>query len=321
MAAHMTSFSSQIKTELCRQNDRDSACNFAELAGIVHTGGILGFGAGRPALLLHTEHRDVVTRIFSLAKKCLDVDCELRRIQGLKKAETYRVKLNLPDLSQALHTLGLSTRSGIGPDRQRLAALCAAAGCKEAFLRGAFLGGGSMADPKKAYHLEFVSGSEAVAKEIRQLLCGFGLGAGAMPRRERFIAYIKGIEDIITLLTHLGAHAAVLELENIRILKEIRNNVNRQINCESANIDKTVRSAMAQAENIRLIEASIGLSALPEGLQETAELRLQNPEASLSELAALSGGVSRSRINHRMRRLAEIAEELRQSGGAPPSLT
>ena len=109
-------------------------------------------------------------------------------------------------------------------------------------------------------------------------------------------------------------------MENIRILKNIRNNVNRQINCENANIDKTVRSAMAQVENIRLIEASIGLASLPDGLQETAELRLQNPEASLSELAALSGEGSRSRINHRLRRLSEIAQELRDKGKIPPAL-
>ncbi len=316
----MLTFSSQIKAELCRQSDKGRACAFAELAGIVHTGGILAFGSARPALLLNTEHGDVVTRIFSLARKCFGVECELARRQGLKKAGTYRVKIAPPDFPAALLALGLSLSPGIGPDPAAFPSLCAPAGCREAFLRGAFLGGGSMADPCKRYHLEFVSGSGAVAGEIRQLLSGFGLAAGAMPRRESFIAYIKGVEDIITLLTLLGAHAAVLELENIRILKGIRNNVNRQINCESANIDKTVRSALAQAENIRLIDAVLGLSSLPEGLQETAELRLQNPEASLSELAALSGGVSRSRINHRMRRLAEIAEQLRQKGSAPPSL-
>ncbi len=110
-----------------------------------------------------------------------------------------------------------------------------------------------------------------------------------MPRKENFIAYVKGSEDIITLLTLLGAHASVLDMENIRILKEIRNNVNRQINCESANIDKTVRSAMAQVKSIHLIEKTMGLASLSEGLLETAEVRLQNPEASLSELAALFG--------------------------------
>ena len=150
-----------------------------------------------------------------------------------------------------------------------------------------------MGDPSRAYHLEFVSGRSEVAEELRDLLCALGLGAGAMPRKENFIAYVKGSEDIITLLTLLGAHASVLDMENIRILKEIRNNVNRQINFESANIDKTVRSAMAQVK------------------------RLQNPEASLSELAALSG-CSRSRINHRLRRLCEIAEQIRQKGDAPP---
>ena len=313
------SFSSKIKTELCRQNLKGPECALAELAGMLHTGGILSFGAGHPALLLNTEHGDVVTRIFSLAKKCFQVDCALSRKQGLKKAETYSVRIAVPDLPGALRALALSLSSGIGPDSERMDCLLAPAGCREAFLRGAFLGGGSMADPGKAYHLEFVSGSQAAAGEIHQLLCGFSLNAGTMPRREGYISYIKGIDDIITLLTHLGAHAAVLELENIRILKDIRNTVNRQINCENANIDKTVRSALVQLENIRLIDAVAGLSSLPEGLQETALLRLEHPEASLSELAALSGGVSRSRINHRLRKLGEIAEHLRDTGGAPPS--
>ncbi len=320
IAASVMSFSSQIKAELCRQGQKDDACARAELAGILHTGGIFSFGSGKPALLLNTEHSDIVTRVFSLAKRCFSIDCELHRKQGLKKIETYCIKLCFPNFPDALDALALSLSLGIGPDEARFAALCAPAGCQEAFLRGAFLGGGSMTDPQKAYHLEFVSGSAAVAREIWQLLCGLGLGAGAMPRRENHIAYIKGIEDIITLLTLLGAHAAVLELENIRILKNIRNNVNRQINCENANIDKTVRSAMAQVENIRLIEASIGLASLPDGLQEAAELRLQNPEASLSELAALSGEGSRSRINHRLRRLSEIAQELRDKGKIPPAL-
>ena len=308
------SFSSQIKAELCRQGQKDDVCALAELAGILHTGGILSFGSGKPALLLNTEHSDIVTRVFALAKRCFSIDCELHRKQGLKKMETYSIRLCLPNFPDALEALALSLSLGIGPDAARFAALCAPAGCQEAFLRGAFLGGGSMTDPNKTYHLEFVSGSAAVAEEIRLLLCSLGLGAGAMPRRENHMAYIKGIEDIITLLTLLGAHSAVLELENIR------NNVNRQINCENANIDKTVRSALAQVENIRLIEASIGLASLPSGLQETAELRLQNPEASLSELAALSGEGSRSRINHRLRRLSEIAQELREKGKIPPAL-
>lgn len=308
------SFSSKVKTELCRQTSRDAVCALAELAGLMHAGGILAFRSGKPALVFNTEHRDVVTRVFSLVKKCFGLDCELELKQGLKKADIYSLRIPAENLSSLLCSLGLGLS---GPEPKTLAKLLEPAGCREAFLRGAFLGGGSMGDPSRAYHLEFVSGRSEVAEELRDLLCALGLGAGAMPRKENFIAYVKGSEDIITLLTLLGAHASVLDMENIRILKEIRNNVNRQINCESANIDKTVRSAMAQVKSIHLIEKTMGLASLSEGLLETAEVRLQNPEASLSELAALSG-CSRSRINHRLRRLCEIAEQIRQKGDAPP---
>ena len=170
-----------------------------------------------------------------------------------------------------------------------------------------------MADPGKAYHLEFVSGSQAAAGEIHQLLCGFSLNAGTMPRREGYISYIKGIDDIITLLTHLGAHAAVLELENIRILKEMRGNVNRQVNCETANINKTVSAAVKQTEDIEYIRDTIGLEALPDNLQEIARVRLMRPDATLKELGeALNPAVGKSGVNHRLRKLGAVAEELRQ---------
>ena len=180
-------------------------------------------------------------------------------------------------------------------------------------MRGSLLGGGIISNPQKNYHLELISGSQSTAEAVISVLADFDLHAKYLERKNSYSAYLKDAQSISEVLTITGAHSCMLELENARMLKDIRNTVNRQINFENANIDKVVRSAMAQIENIQLIAQYQGLDSLSPPLQEAAHLRLSYPEAPLSELASMSNGLSRSGINNRLRKLAEIADSIRSA--------
>ena len=183
---------------------------------------------------------------------------------------------------------------------------------KRAYIRGAFIGGGSISNPEKTYHLEFVTHSEEYARDLCNLVNSFKLNSKVIQRKNSFIVYIKEGEQIVDLLNIIGAHSSLLEVENIRIMKEMRNNVNRLVNCETANLSKTVNAAVRQVESIKLIQSQIGLQRLPENLREVAELRLNYPDESLKELGEmLDPPVGKSGINHRLRKIEKIAEELR----------
>ena len=185
---------------------------------------------------------------------------------------------------------------------------------RRAYIRGAFIGGGSISNPEKTYHLEFVTHSEEYAVDLSKLINSYGLNSKVIQRKNSYIIYIKEGEQIVDLLNIIGAHSCLLELENIRIMKEMRNNVNRLVNCETANLSKTVNAAVRQVESIKLIQSQIGLQRLPKNLREIAELRLNYPDESLKELGEmLDPPVGKSGVNHRLRKIEKIAEELRAS--------
>lgn len=286
----------------------------AELAGMVQMSASIALGSSGLRLVLQTEHTDVVTRAMSLLKRLYTIDASLaQRSQQLKRKSTYLVEVSGRELVlRILEDLALRLHAGIGVDAQQFEALVARDCCRAAFLRGAFLGSGSISDPNKIYHTEFVVSMQEFALPLLNILNRYDLNGKLTVRKGSYIVYLKEIENMIRLLTLTGAHSSVLELENIRILKEIRNNVNRQLNCDNANIDRTINSAMDQVRCIRKIADTVGLQTLPTGLRQTAELRLANPEASLTELAALSGGTTRSGINHRLRRINQIAQTITQ---------
>lgn len=179
------------------------------------------------------------------------------------------------------------------------------------YLMELFIEKGTMSDPEKFYHLEFVCDSEEEALSVKNIIAGFSINCGLMRRKEHYVVYLKDSEAISDMLSLLGAHNAVLDFENIKVLKEMRESVQRRVNCETANISKTVSAALKQAEDIRYISERIGLDALSDSLREAAELRLKFPDAALSELAEHMPGVGRSGINHRFRKIAAIAEKLR----------
>ena len=311
----MPSFSARVKEDLCLVPLKTKPCICAELAGLAHACGTLSLGAGGFRLKLLTEHKSVVTRIFSLVKRLYDMDPQLRQSSSPLQKEIYELRIQPADPPAFLEDLAIPFALPFRIDSASplFAALLAEEGCRAAYLRGAILGGGVISDPNRDYHMEFISGSRASAQAVIAVLAHFSLHAKCLERKSGFSAYLKDAQSISEVLTLTGAHSCMLELENARMVKDIRNTVNRQINFENANIDKVVRSAMAQIRNIQLIAEYQGLESLSPALREAAELRLRYPEAPLSELALLSDGLSRSGINNRLRKIAEIADAIRSA--------
>lgn len=184
--------------------------------------------------------------------------------------------------------------------------------CRRAFLRGAFLCIGSISDPEKGYHLEFVCTQEAKARQLRQVIQGFDIEAKIVLRKKYHVVYVKEGAGIVDLLNVMGAHVALMNLENLRILKEMRNSINRRVNCETANITKTVNAANRQIEDILFLRDHYGLWKLPPALREMAQVRLEYPDVPLKELGELlEPPVGKSGVNHRLRKLSELAEKAR----------
>lgn len=262
--------------------------------------------------MLTTQNQNVVRRTLSLAKSLFSIECELSVKTGqLKKSEIYVMRFSGRDkVLSILADSGLTIDRGIGLSHERLLEVTKQPCCQASFIRGAFLGGGVASDPKKQYQIEFVTSSAITADALLDVIVRSGFSSKITQRKDAYVVYSKDGENIINLLTFIGAHSSVLALEDVRIMKDILNNVNRRLNFDTANIDRTVASAAAQTANILLIAERIGFDNLPKSLRDTAELRLAYPEASLSELSALSGGTSKSGINHRLRKLNEIAKSL-----------
>ena len=179
-------------------------------------------------------------------------------------------------------------------------------------IRDAFLRSGSISDPEKFYHLEIVFTSHEEAKSIQKMLEDFGLDAKIVERKGHYVVYLKEGAQIADMLRIMEAPLALMEFENIRIVKEMRNSINRQVNCEAANLGKTISAAVKQVEDIRYICSKVGLDNIPESLAETAKIRLEYPEATLKELGELMDPpLGKSGVNHRLKKLSELAEDLR----------
>lgn len=285
------SFSSKVKEELENVLPAAKHCRLAELAAIVEFGcRIVDDENGEKRIAVHSENETVNRKYFTLSKKTFMMDTGMgKQLQALKLADERGHLTG--------HVSPLLIRSSC---------------CKRAWLRGAFLCIGSMSDPRKGYHLEFVCEDEQQAELVRETIHSFDIEAKVVKRKKYNVVYLKEGEGIVDLLNVMGAHVSLMNLENLRIEKEMRNSINRQVNCETANITKTVNAASRQLEDIRLIEASIGLSGLPDNLREIAAVRLSHPESSLQELGSyLDPPVGKSGVNHRLRKLGEIADNIR----------
>jgi DNA-binding protein WhiA len=305
------SFASDVKNEIARIPVDRSCCQTAELAALLRMGAALTLGAQRTmGLEFATENAAVARKVLSLLKGTGEVQTEIsvRRSRRLRKHNMYSVVVVRSAKVPALLTrLGLmhGAQLNMKSDSALLRKRC----CQAAYLRGAFLGGGSVNRPEAEYHLELVAGSYQFAEVLLNLLRRMGLPAGITERKNNYLVYLKESDAILDFLEMIGAAHAAEQFEVARNLKEVRNQVNRLVNCETANVQRSVDAAGHQIEAIRRLQAEGAMEGLSAGLQETARLRLQHPDATLAELAALLG-VGRSGVNHRLRKLTQLAEEL-----------
>lgn len=314
-------FSGEVKQELSRQISDEKHCQMAELAAIVGLcGSVCISAAGRYRIRIHTENMTVARKCFTLLEKtfniCSNVSVRIHKGSG-KSTQIYTVLVSNHEIvMRILQALKLLDEDGdvaeqVSPANQLLVQKSC---CRRAFIRGAFLCAGSISNPEKSYHFEIVCISQERALQLQALIHSFGPDAKIVQRKKHYIVYIKEGAQIVDMLNIMEAHVSLMNLENIRIVRDMRNNVNRKVNCEAANINKTVNAAVRQMEDIRYLEAVRGLNTLPEGLADIAWLRLSNPDASLKELGEmLVPPVGKSGVNHRLRKLSQMADELRQN--------
>ena len=259
-----------------------------------------------------TENAAVARKVLTLIKRGFSLSTEVVVSRGrrLKKTNSYTVRVAPSQkVAHLLKRLGIiqGDTLNISQDIGVLKKVC----CRRSYLRGAFLGGGSVNKPEGDYHMELVTSNNDFAKTLVRLMKAFRLPGRMTERKSDYIIYLKGGDAIIAFLNIIGAHQALMDFESVRVIKEMRNQVNRLVNCETANLQKTVNAALRQVEMIQRIAREMGLDKLPLRLKEAAEVRLAFPEATLNELVeALDGRISKSGLNHRLRKLERMAEEL-----------
>jgi hypothetical protein len=286
------SFSQNVKEELARHISPARHCQLAELAAIMHFCGQYGRDKdGNYTIGFQTENEAVSRKGFTLLKKTYNINTDV----AVSEEQMQAILARIGDLDEPVSPLLIKN-----------------ACCQRAFLRGAFLSVGSISNPAKGYHLEFVCTDTEKAGQLQSVLQDFDIDAKIVLRKKYYVVYLKEAESIVDLLNVCEAHVAMMELENLRIVKEVRNSVNRRVNCEAANITKTVNAATRQREDIEYIRDHGGLERLPDSLREMAEVRLEYPDAPLKELGEyLDPPVGKSGVNHRLRKLSEFAEKLR----------
>ena len=308
------SYASEVKKELTGITvHRDNAK--AELMALIRMNGSIGIADHQLVLNVQTENPAIARRIYSLLKQFYGVESEIvvRRKMKLKKNNQYIVRLRY-HAQHVLDDLGILQNYQI--KEQVPVELLKDEWMVRSYLRGAFLAGGSVNNPETSrYHLEIYSLYEEHNEIIAQMMNKFGLNAQTTARRSGFIVYLKEAEKIANFMSLIGATNSMLQFENVRIVRDMRNSVNRLVNCENANLNKIANASTRQIENIEFIDSRVGLSSLPDKLREIAETRLAHQEVSLKELGELvpGGPFSKSGVSHRLRKLNAYADELRAS--------
>ncbi len=310
------SFSGDVKEELSRPSSAGRHCRLAETAAVLSLcGKIIITENDQYCVKIQTENLPVARKYFTLLRKAFNIKAEVA-VRKNRETRSCSVVVRKDREARRLlkETCLLDSDGNIHEcmsliHNQLLKQNC----CRRAFIRGAFLAAGSVSAPEKSYHFEIVCASQKKAEQLQELLLQYEIDAKTVLRKQHYVVYVKEGAQIVKLLGLMGAHVSLMQLENIRIVKEMRNSVNRKVNCETANLNKTVSASVRQVEDIRYIEQHKGLHELTEGLEEIARLRLEHPDASLKELGdMLSPQVGKSGVNHRLRKLSLIAEQLRK---------
>ena len=312
------SFSSEVKEELSKRIGSSRHCQLAEISAIVTCLGHVEMEkGGETVLYLQADNAQVLRKFFTLLKKAFNIVTSI--LEGIPDVKVggriYRPVLDSEHGAESvLKAIRLIDQNGNlrNPDDGVSQMVTRNSCCKRAFLRDAFLCIGSISDPNKGYHLEYVCSSPELAQQLAEMTLSFDIEARTVQRKKYYVLYIKEGSGIVDLLNIMEAPISLMNLENLRILKEMRNSINRKVNCEVANITKTVNAATKQVEDITYIRDHYGFNKLQEGLREMAEVRLEHPDATLLELGKfLDPPVGKSGVNHRLRKLSELADKLR----------
>ena len=313
------SFSGMVKEELSRHMGAGRHCRIAELAAIYTFCGALGQDPdGKSTLRFQTENEALARKSFTLLQKTFNIETGVSNSQSgyFQKGNLYCISVTDQEKIREILDSTKIKVLGIGENMLRVtnSIVYQRDCCKRAYIRGAFLCAGSISDPNRGYHLEIVCPCEEIGVQLQEIIRSFHIDAKIVLRKKSYVLYVKEGAQIVDMLAVMEANVALMDFENIRILKEMRNTINRKVNCETANINKTVNAAVKQSDDIRLIEAKMGLESLDEGLEEIARLRLQYPEATLKELGLmLNPQVGKSGVNHRLRKLSMLADDLREN--------
>ncbi len=308
------SFSKEVKSELIRKMGKQKCCQLAELAALIKANGSLEIVNNNLVLKLESKNPAVARRLYKLLQKKFDFKAEIivRQKMYLSQDNYYIIKLppqkNIKQLLMDCGLLSENYRLIYKIKTEFINRDC----CNKAYLRGLFLAGGSINEPSSAYHLEIRIEYQEYIKELKKIFDKFEIDLKSREKKDLQFVYLKKADDISKFLNIVGAHSSLMEFENARVYKKIKNRVNRIVNCDTANLTKLVDAAQKQLEDIELIAELKGLEELTPSLREIAELRRKNPCASLRELGELLDPVlSKSGVNHRLRRIASLADELR----------
>ena len=301
------SFNTELRNELVSISDRAVHCRIAQLAGYISINGRMEEYEDSEVLAIRVdsdESEAMVQRLIRMITKipdetvlCKNEKKHHRKVIITGDTEELFQKLKLRRYDNRLSVDGIITQRGC---------------CKKAYFRGAFLAGGSVGDPEKSYQMEIATLSQKEADRLINILSVMDMKAGLVEHRDRFVVYTKNGDTIADMLGFMGAASSLMNFENIRILKEIKNSINREVNCDTANMAKVARSSAKQIDDIQYIVSTVGMDYLPEGLRDIAVMRLEYPYLSLKELGeAITPPLGKSGVSHRLRKLSDIADKLR----------
>jgi len=313
-------FSTDVKSEMLRETTKEECCAKAELCAFFMMAGSVSLkGFKSYALTVSSENAAVVRYGFTQLRQFLGLAPELRTAKTTQLGEhvKYQMTLEGEDAVKAMEWLDMrDSESFLGIRREPSQAILEKDCCRRAYIRGAFLSNGWVNMPEKAYHLEFAVQDERHAEILVEILRDFEIHAKAVLRKTQWVVYVKDYEQLSSALGLLGAFNAYMSLENVHILKDLHNNVNRQMNCDDSNTNKTAKAATSQIADIEYIIAHGGLEQMPKPLQQAAEVRINYPFSNLAELGELlDPPIGKSGVNNRLRRLAAFAQQLRETNG------
>jgi hypothetical protein len=312
------SFSQNVKDELLEHIAAEQSagkggtarhCSIASLCAIINICGDFSLAEGETYLIISSENERVISLANALINRLYGFECESVQLDG-----AAGIMLLGSNAGEVLHTEGFNQAysEGIEDEEPINPLVVASSCCRRAYLRTAFICCGSVTDPDKTYHLELVNSDYYHALALKTLMAGFGVEAKLIERKNHYVVYLKEGEQIVDMLNLISAHRALMEYENKRIYKEVRNNINRQVNCETANLNKVISASLVQREAIEYIRDNVGFSYLSKQLEDVARARLAYPDLSLKELGEkLNPPVGKSGVNHRLKKICTIAQSLK----------